>query len=519
MASRCYLFAIDTSETHRAAQRSMIGLGEYNYSIPLIYLILCSSDAKTCRSAVFKGNKKTSIVADFKGGVDKLRFFLEQISDTKLANPIRETLAWFNEPHNQFEHLLLEPGEIFDLDGGSHQNLLKELHQSINGLDHQSLKDQAKHYQDNHAMDSWSNFLYYEPKGCVKPPKDKKADRHSFTVEELEKYLGELEQFQCSHVSLYATKEEVDRAKVLLPELNRLPNLTEFWPKGEAVQDEVGQLTSITKLILTNNQLDALPEGLKALTQLEKLFLSANNFTQLPDVIKNLKNLKALNINKNQLAELPLWLGDLKHLRLLNVNQNKLRTLPASINSMTQLCEIMISVNALDHPQKELEKLGELPNIESIAMTGNQNAEQNNVPDIIWKKYTLKSLFLPKMTIQEIPADIARLSKLTRLGLSDCGISKVSENMWQLTDLEYLDLSNNPIVSLSASIANFTKLTGLNLSGCELNELPDVFQAHRQLENIQLRNNNLSEVPPSILESDGEPRRTVNLFENPVYDR
>ena len=519
MANRCYLFAIDTLETHRATQRSMIGLGEYNYNIPFIYQILCSSDAKTCRSAVFKSNKKAAIVADFKGGVDKLSFFLEHLSDTKLVNLIQETLAWFNEPHNQFEYLLLEPGEVFDLEAGSNQNLLKELHQSINGLDHQSLKDQAKHYQDKHALDSWSNFLYYEPKGCVKPPKDKKADRHSFTVEELEKYLGELEQFQCSHVSLYATKQEVDRVKVLLPELNRLPNLTEFWPKGEAVQDGVGKLTSITKLILTSNQLNALPEGLRALTQLEELFLSANKFIQLPNVIQSLKKLKRLSINKNQLAELPLWLGELKHLRELNVNENKLQTLPASINSMTQLCEINIAGNALHYPQKELEKLGELPNIESIAMTGNHDAALNSVPDIIWKKHTLKSLFLPKIAIQEIPADIARLSKLTRLGLSDCGISKVNESVWQLTGLEYLDLSNNPIVSLSASIVNLTKLTGLNLSSCELNELPDIFQAHRQLENIQLRNNNLREVPPSILEIDGELRKTVNLHKNPVYDR
>lgn len=519
MANRCYLFAINTSETHKATQRSMIGLGEYNHNIPLIYQILCSSDAKTCRSAVFKGDKKAAIVADFKRGVDKLRFFLDQLSDDKLTNSIEETLTWFSEPHNQFEYLLLEPVEIFDLETGSNQDLLKKLHESIKGLDYEFLKNQAKNYQDNNAMGSWSNFLYYEPKGCVKPPKDKKADRHNFTVDELEKYLDELERFQCSHVSLYATKQEIDRVKSLLPELNRFPNLTEFWPKGEAVQDEIGRLTSISKLILTNNQLDVLPEGLGALTQLEELFLSANKFTQLPNVIQKLKNLKSLSVNKNQLAELPMWLDELKNLRNINVNDNKLQTLPDSINSMTQLCEINITCNPLHSPEKELEKLGQLPNIESIAITGNHDAELNSVPDIIWKKHTLKSLFLPKMAIQEIPADIENLSELAWLGLGGCGISKVSENVWKLAELEHLDLSNNPIASLSASIVKLTQLKSLNLSSCELDELPDVFQAHRQLENIQLRNNNLREVPQSVLEVDGNPRKTVNLYGNPAYNK
>ncbi len=518
MANRCYLFAIDTVETHKAAQRSMIGLGEYNHNIPLIYQILCSSDARMCRSAVFSGNKNAAIIADFKKGVDKLRFFLEQLGDVGLGDKIRETLAWLDEPHNQFEYLLLEPGEIFELESDTDKNLLKELHQNINELDQPSLKDQAEHYQENNALDSWSNFLYYEPKGCIKPPKDKKADRHSFTVEELEKYLSELEQFRCSHVSLYATKQEIDRVKALLPELNRLPNLTEFWPKGEAVQDEIGKLRSITKLILTNNQLDVLPDGLKALTQLEELFLSANKFTEVPDVIQGLKRLKKLIINKNQLVELPSWIGELKHLRQLNVNQNKLRTLPVSITQMTELSEINITVNALNSPQQELETLLELPKIESITMTGNHDAELNGVPDTLWRKLTLKSLFLTKMVIPEIPTDIARLSQLTSLGLSNCGISKINENLWHLTDLEYLNLSNNPIISLSTNIANLARLTELNLSSCELNELPDVFQSHRHLVNIQLRNNNLRKVPPSIQEVDGEQRRTVNLFENPVYD-
>ena len=521
MANRTYLFAIDTLDTHKATTRSMIGLGEYNYNTPLIYRILCSSGTKTCRSSIFKGTQKTAIVADFKSGVKRLRFFLEQLKQTEFADLIRNTLDWLDEPHNQFEYVLLEPSEIFDLEAGAHQPLLEELLQNIQTLDDETLITLAKDYQDHNAMASWSNFLYYEPQGCVKPPKDKKADRHTFSVDELEKYLSDLERFQCSHLTFYAANHEIDRAKKLLPELNRLPNLTTFWPKGEAVLDEVGQLTSIKRLILTNNQLEALPAGLGKLTQLEELFLPTNKFTRVPEVVRSLEKLRMLILGKNQLIELPQWLSELKHLEDLRANENNLRDLPSSISKLTNLRKVNLTVNELDNPREMLEKLSSLPNIESISITGNHSADLklNGVPTLLWKKLNLKALALIGMAIPDVPPDIKHLRNLSRLSLHNCGIRTINENLWQLTGLESLNLASNPIGKLSPNIAKLTQLTDLNLSSCELDKLPDVFQSHRQLTNIQLRNNNLSEVPLSIRKVNGEQRKTVNLFENPVYSR
>lgn len=58
-------------------------------------------------------------------------------------------------------------------------------------------------------------------------------------------------------------------------------------------------------LILTDNQIQALPENIGELSQLEKLALAGNQLTALPDSFSNLTNLGLLRIAANQLAAFP----------------------------------------------------------------------------------------------------------------------------------------------------------------------------------------------------------------------
>jgi len=61
-------------------------------------------------------------------------------------------------------------------------------------------------------------------------------------------------------------------------------------------------------LILTDNQLAALPPEIGQCTQLEKLLLAGNQLRTLPPELANCTQLGLLRIAANQLTELPMWL-------------------------------------------------------------------------------------------------------------------------------------------------------------------------------------------------------------------
>lgn len=75
-------------------------------------------------------------------------------------------------------------------------------------------------------------------------------------------------------------------------------------------------------LILTDNNLTALPKSIGKCTQLEKFPVAGNQLASLPDEMANCKNLALLRISANQLAALPEWLLTLPKLSWLAFSGN-----------------------------------------------------------------------------------------------------------------------------------------------------------------------------------------------------
>ena len=63
------------------------------------------------------------------------------------------------------------------------------------------------------------------------------------------------------------------------------------------------QLTLLVEFYLYGNKLVSLPPEIGLLTNLETLALSENSLTSLPDTIANIKNLKILDLRHNKLNE------------------------------------------------------------------------------------------------------------------------------------------------------------------------------------------------------------------------
>jgi len=118
MASRSYLFACNnipgTSDT---PEKSLIGLSESTYDIPLAYKILLSPDPSACRSRIWSSEQDLAIIGDFDAGLAELTLFLEKITLTQVQPAIEDTLKFLHNPNNRSQYLLLECAEIFDLYG------------------------------------------------------------------------------------------------------------------------------------------------------------------------------------------------------------------------------------------------------------------------------------------------------------------------------------------------------------------------------------------------------------------
>lgn len=79
---------------------------------------------------------------------------------------------------------------------------------------------------------------------------------------------------------------------------------------------------SISWLILTDNQIEKLPESIGDLVKLQKVALAGNKLTSLPLTMKNCKNLELLRLSANNLKEIPKWLYTLPKLSWLAFSGN-----------------------------------------------------------------------------------------------------------------------------------------------------------------------------------------------------
>ena len=75
--------------------------------------------------------------------------------------------------------------------------------------------------------------------------------------------------------------------------------------------------TGLRWLILTGNQIDALPASIGQCTELQKLMLSGNRLKALPYELSHCTRLELLRVAANQLDELPSWLTSMPRLSWL----------------------------------------------------------------------------------------------------------------------------------------------------------------------------------------------------------
>jgi hypothetical protein len=96
-----------------------------------------------------------------------------------------------------------------------------------------------------------------------------------------------------------------------------------------------------TTLMLSGHGLGFLPDWMGDVTSLTKLVLRRNRLERLPPSCARLVHLVHLDLTSNELSALPEWLGELRCLCRLQLSSNRLATLPASIAQLLHLSELV----------------------------------------------------------------------------------------------------------------------------------------------------------------------------------
>lgn len=212
----------------------------------------------------------------------------------------------------------------------------------------------------------------------------------------------------------------------------------------DALTNPALNLTGVTKLDLSNNNLESIPESLTArllnvvvldvhsnqlrslpnsmgcMTKLKVLNISGNLLDQLPKTIEDCKSLEELVANFNKLTKLPDTMGfELTALRKLSVNSNKLAFLPYSTSHMTSLRVLDARLNCLRSLPDGLENMCRLEVL---------NVSQNF------------------QYLRSLPYSIGLLSSLVELDVSYNSITALPDSIGCLIKLRKLECVGNPLV-------------------------------------------------------------------------
>merc|ERR1711907_540069 len=112
---------------------------------------------------------------------------------------------------------------------------------------------------------------------------------------------------------------------------------------------EMGVMTKLRILSLSNNKISTLPEEMGNMSQLEEVWIVNNSLTMLPESIGGWTNVVEIILMKNKgLKKLPEGIKRLTNLRLLNVEGTKV-----ALEHHVQLLYVQANVRGGKQPKKK----------------------------------------------------------------------------------------------------------------------------------------------------------------------
>ena len=211
------------------------------------------------------------------------------------------------------------------------------------------------------------------------------------------------------------------------------------------VPDQIGNLSYLTHLVLTNNDFISLPESIAHLVNLESLYLQYNEIISLPNTIGNMKQLQYLDLTENELTSLPKSIGQLDNLLELHLHGNYLATLPDEIGDLASLNRLVLSsVQLTTIPAS----IGNLTNLQYLFINDNQLA-LSTLPDEICDLSSLIELKMNNNIIFALPDNIGDLQSLRILNAHWNFLTNVPSSLCDLHPSCEVSIHHNYICNVS----------------------------------------------------------------------
>lgn len=165
---------------------------------------------------------------------------------------------------------------------------------------------------------------------------------------------------------------------------------------------EVFELKNLRKLKLSNNNIKVIPSDISKLKMLEVLDISNNKITNFYAKICDLKKLKTLNLNNNKIVSIPKQISKIEKLRSLNIANNNLKSLPDEFSNLSNLTRLNLSKNAFTEIPKSIYNLRELKEL----WISNLILKKFSVSSIILNLPKLKSIYTYSFSIDKLIVDL-----------------------------------------------------------------------------------------------------------------
>lgn len=198
---------------------------------------------------------------------------------------------------------------------------------------------------------------------------------------------------------------------------------------------QIGQLTYLKMLDLSDTKIKNLPREFSKLQNLTELNLTGNAFETFPQEIFALKKLEYLNMQGNQIKEIPIditSLENLKHLGLgdMAYGSNPISFVPPYIGQLKKL--EFLSMEFCSQIDSLPMELSNLKNLKVLSLTG---CSFGSFPIVICELENLENLTISFQsdTFPTIPTCINKLQKLKTIVVQGCErTEKDKENLQKL---------------------------------------------------------------------------------------
>ncbi|KAI4492266.1 hypothetical protein M0802_009956 [Mischocyttarus mexicanus] len=319
-------------------------------------------------------------------------------------------------------------------------------------------------------------------------------------------YLVRLIFLDVSHNSLNNLPPDIMNMRALKKliasynELKELPSLSE--------------LRKVETIMLQNNKLTIFPD-LSGCIKLKELNLSENNIVDINMLhLEEVRQLKVLILGNNRIKAIPEGIIQFINLEYLDLSNNNISLIPVCIGIMPNLKKFSVEENNIQNVRADIIRCGTSrilkhlqQSIDIANINVNDSVLSNTNTNVYPNKYMMKNtrmLSLAGHNLNELPIEVleeANTAGVTLIDLSRNQMHELPDMFSVITTVTDLKLTSNLLTHLPEWIGEkYECLQALDLNKNRLLSLPSTIGLLKYLRNIDISFNRFTELPEHIYE-------------------